>query len=207
MVSSYSLLSYMHSLNILTLPNISVGVISYFKTADIEVALVWLLQRNRYRSNCSCDCSALEVTCLPTVNWSSCLGWGISKCLKIMKKIFFGECAEHGKIIFSRFAGGSAMLQFESDSLRFLFCLLSNWGFKGTNDDWKLSWKTCQQPAARWYYYPISTKHWSSYLYSPPWQYNNIATNFNSGETCIDVGSSLWQTGGGRCNSDGSRPG
>ena len=34
-----------------------------------------------------------------------------------------------------------------------------------------------------------------------------IAMNFNSGETCIDVGSSLWQTGGGRCNSDGSRPG
>jgi len=44
----------------------------------------------------------------------------------MMKKIFFGEHAEHGKIIFSRFAGGSAMLQFESDSLRFLFCLLSN---------------------------------------------------------------------------------
>jgi len=37
----------------------------------------------------------------------------------MMKKIFFGEHAEHGKIIFSRFAGGNAMLPFGSDGLRF----------------------------------------------------------------------------------------
>jgi hypothetical protein len=40
MVSSYPLLSYMQSLDILTLPNVSVGVLSYFETADIEMALV-----------------------------------------------------------------------------------------------------------------------------------------------------------------------
>jgi len=47
MVSSYSLLSYMQSLDILMLPNVSVGVLSYFETADIEMALVLLLPKKQ----------------------------------------------------------------------------------------------------------------------------------------------------------------
>ena len=47
LVSSYSLLSYMQSLDILMLPNVSVGVLSYFETADIEMALVLLLPKKQ----------------------------------------------------------------------------------------------------------------------------------------------------------------
>ena len=47
MVSSYSLLSYMQSLDILMLPNVSGGVLSYFETADIEMALVLLLPKKQ----------------------------------------------------------------------------------------------------------------------------------------------------------------